>query len=201
MRVALRHGRGAVPHPFHHAVQVDAALDHPRAASVPRRVEDGVFELREVRPDLTPQLNHPPLRDVGPRAVQSGVVLAFDSLKGLGRQRDRAILPVLRVDEGDGAGLQVGGSAVQHDVSADERGLPVDPEISDVSATNAEDAGDIEGLNNWVAADAVPAVTVRYESDRSGNREIEIPQSAFSWAAKRNERRRKQAAKQNEEAA
>ncbi|GAA2887981.1 hypothetical protein GGQ99_004774 [Aminobacter niigataensis] len=75
--------------------------------------------------------------------------------------------------------------------------LHLEPEISDVSATIAEGAGDAtEGLNNWAAADALPdQIEFSYKSDRTGNRGIEIPQSEFSWAARRNERRRRQRAK------
>ncbi|ODT22239.1 MAG: hypothetical protein ABS35_15425 [Kaistia sp. SCN 65-12] len=57
------------------------------------------------------------------------------------------------------------------------------PEIGDLSATIATAADEAEGLNNWAAADAIPIF------------EAEVPQSAFSWAAKRNERRRRQRAK------
>jgi len=73
--------------------------------------------------------------------------------------------------------------------------LRPNPEISDLSATIATDAAETEGLNNWAAADAIPVATIQYQSDRIGDRTVEVPQSAFSWAARRNERRRRQRAK------
>lgn len=87
----------------------------------------------------------------------------------------------------------LGGGTVLHDVDRFGEGLPTTPEISDVSATIAAGADDIEGLNNWAAPDARPSIEIRYENERSGNREIVVPQSAFSWAAKRNAHRRKMA--------
>jgi len=58
------------------------------------------------------------------------------------------------------------------------------PEIGHLSDTIAEDAGQREGLNSWAADGTV----VPFIPDE--------PQNAFSWARKRNERRRrKQAAK------
>lgn len=74
------------------------------------------------------------------------------------------------------------------------------PEISDVSSTIATAADDIEGLNNWASADARPTVTVQFQSDRTGDRTIEVPRSEFSWAQKRNERRRRQRAKKQKRA-
>ena len=61
--------------------------------------------------------------------------------------------------------------------------LHPEPEISDVSATIPTGLDHNEGLNNWAASDAIPVF------------EAEVPQSAFSWAAKRNERRRRQRAR------
>jgi len=56
------------------------------------------------------------------------------------------------------------------------------PEIGHLSDTIAEDAGQRDGLNSWVADGAISPF-VRDE-----------PQAAFSWARKRNERRRKKEA-------
>lgn len=78
--------------------------------------------------------------------------------------------------------------------------LSFTPEISDVSSTIATAADDIEGLNNWATADARPAVTIHYRNDRSGDRTVEVPRSEFSWAQKRNERRRRQRAKKQKQA-
>lgn len=63
------------------------------------------------------------------------------------------------------------------------------PEISDVSDTVEEDAGKRNGLNNWAADDAFSPFLADVIHD-------------FSWAAKRNERRRQRAAlKRQKEAA
>jgi len=65
--------------------------------------------------------------------------------------------------------------------------LPCWPEISDVSDTVGEDAGRREGLNNWAVEDARPAI----HADRPLD---------FSWAAKRNEHRRRLAKRRAEQA-
>jgi hypothetical protein len=70
-----------------------------------------------------------------------------------------------------------------HNGSAQIRVLQVVPEISDISATLAEDVGQRDGLNSWLADDAFAPFMVGIKDD-------------FSWAAKRNERRRQQAARQ-----
>jgi len=63
-------------------------------------------------------------------------------------------------------------------------------EISHVSATIAEDAGKRDHLNSWMADSAFSP----FMADE--------PESAFSWAAKRNERRRqREAARRKKEAA
>lgn len=62
------------------------------------------------------------------------------------------------------------------------------PEISDVSDTLEEDAGKREGLNTWAADDAFAPFLADTVHD-------------FSWARKRNERRRQQEAKRKREAA
>jgi hypothetical protein len=63
------------------------------------------------------------------------------------------------------------------------------PEISDVLDTVEEDVGRREGLNNWAADDAFTPFLVDVKHD-------------FSWAAKRNERRRqREAARRKNEAA
>lgn len=63
------------------------------------------------------------------------------------------------------------------------------PEISDVSDTFGEDAGKRDGINNWAADDAFALFLTEVVHD-------------FSWAQKRNERRRqREAAKRKRQAA
>jgi hypothetical protein len=62
------------------------------------------------------------------------------------------------------------------------------PEISDVCDTFGEDAGKREGLNNWAAEDAFAPFLENVIHD-------------FSWAAKRNERRRQREAAKRKKAA
>jgi hypothetical protein len=65
--------------------------------------------------------------------------------------------------------------------------------FSDLSATVA--AGAHEGIDHWSAADAEPDISdVHYESPRSGNREVAVPISEFTWASKQNARRRQREA-------
>lgn len=65
-----------------------------------------------------------------------------------------------------------------HEETAEIRVLSCGHEISDVSDTIAEDAGKRDNLNSWLADDAfAPFMSSE-------------PQAAFSWAKKRNERRR-----------
>ena len=96
--------------------------------------------------------------------------------------------------------LLVGRSGGPHDLYGLPGGLPVGQDFGDVSATIAADADD--GIDHWSAADAKPGVDAEYVSDRSGNRELAIPQTAFTWAEKQNARRRqREAARRKKEAA
>ncbi|TGT76738.1 MULTISPECIES: hypothetical protein [unclassified Mesorhizobium] len=90
------------------------------------------------------------------------------------RRKDRAIQ---RISD------HLAGKRHLHNDRAQIRVLQVVPQISDISATLAEDVGQRDGLNSWLADDAFAPFMVGIKDD-------------FSWAAKRNERRRQQAAKQ-----
>ncbi|RWO58763.1 hypothetical protein [Mesorhizobium sp.] len=61
-------------------------------------------------------------------------------------------------------------------------------EIRDVSATITEDAGERDSLNSWIADGAFAKILSSEHDD-------------FSWAAKRNERRRQQEARRRNQAA
>ncbi|MER8827215.1 hypothetical protein NKH73_14095 [Mesorhizobium sp. M0938] len=78
--------------------------------------------------------------------------------------------------------------ASQNSESAEIRLLHHTHEISDVSATVTEDAGERDCLNSWIADGAFAKILPSEHDD-------------FSWAAKRNERRRQQEAKRRKEAA
>lgn len=90
------------------------------------------------------------------------------------RRKDRAIQ---RISD------HLAGKRNLHNDQAQIRVLQVVPQISDISATLAEDVGTRDGLNSWLADDAFAPFMVGIKDD-------------FSWSQKRNERRRQQAAKQ-----
>lgn len=108
------------------------------------------------------------------------------------KRKDRALAQICAV---------LSGSDALHDVTASEGGLPIAPEFGDLFATIAAGADESEGLNNWAAADAKPDIEIRYESDRSGNREVAVPASDFTWAAKQNARRRQREAERRKKEA
>lgn len=87
------------------------------------------------------------------------------------------------------------------DLRATEGGfgvLPVTPEIGDVSPTLAEpERGTETGLNSWAADDAFQPIVIHREviNDHVAVQTIEVTAQEFSWAAKRNARRRQQEAK------
>lgn len=89
------------------------------------------------------------------------------------RRKDRALAKIER---------RLSGSMAQHGESAPVGVLMRGHEIGDVSDTIAEDAGEREGLNSWMSDSAVSV----FRSDGPFD---------FSWAEKRNERRRRREAK------
>jgi hypothetical protein len=95
------------------------------------------------------------------------------------RRKDRALQ---RISD------HLAGKRGLHDENREIRVLHSGPEIGDVSDTIAEDVGKRDGLNNWMADNAFSRLFIPEISD-------------FSWAAKRNERRRQQEAKRRKEAA
>lgn len=95
------------------------------------------------------------------------------------RRKDRALQ---RISD------HLAGKRDLHEQTAKIRVLSCGHEIRDVSATLAEDAGERDHLNSWMA-----------DSAFSPFMENE-PQSAFSWAAKRNEMRRQREAKRRKAA-
>jgi hypothetical protein len=84
------------------------------------------------------------------------------------RRKDRALEQISTI---------LRGRTFQNNESAEIRVLSCGDQIGDVSDTIAEDAGKREGLNNWMADDAFSRSFIPGIAD-------------FSWAAKRNERRR-----------
>lgn len=80
-------------------------------------------------------------------------------------------------------------NASQHSGSAQIRLLQDPPQISDICATIAEDVGEREGLNSWLADGAFSPFI---------NNE---PTTAFSWSAKRNEQRRQREQQRRKQAA
>jgi hypothetical protein len=72
-----------------------------------------------------------------------------------------------------------GGRTIQNSESAEIRLLQPTHEIGDVCGTLAEDAGERDNLNSWIADGAFAKILSSENDD-------------FSWAAKRNERRRQQ---------
>lgn len=89
------------------------------------------------------------------------------------RRKDRALAKIEAI---------LSGRTVQHSGNGEIRVLLPDPEIGHVSDTVAEDAGKREGLNFWAAEDAFQPFMRDAVHD-------------FSWAEKRNERRRQREAK------
>lgn len=80
-----------------------------------------------------------------------------------------------------------------HDENGLERVLPVTPEIRDVSGTlTSATQGHETGLNSWASDDAFQPFMIVHEVYDSGAKRISIPTqpSEFTWADKRNERRR-----------
>lgn len=88
------------------------------------------------------------------------------------RRKDRALARI---------SARVSRSTMQHSESGCSPLLHSGPEISDVSDTVEEDAGKREGLNNWAADDAFTPFLTDGVHD-------------FTWAQKRNERRRQREA-------
>ncbi|TDR34679.1 hypothetical protein [Aquamicrobium defluvii] len=96
--------------------------------------------------------------------------------------------------------LSVRGSDRLHTFSALPEGLLSGQDLGDVLATIATGANDIEGIDRWAAADAIASIEIRYESDRTGDRSVEVSASEFTWAAKRNARRRQREAAKRKQA-
>lgn len=90
------------------------------------------------------------------------------------RRKDRALAQIK---------ARFGGETNLHDETRRVGVLACGHEISDLSGTIAEDAGAREGLNFWAANDAFAP----FMSNE--------PDSAFSWAKRRNARRREQEAR------
>jgi hypothetical protein len=95
------------------------------------------------------------------------------------RRKDRALK---RISE------HLAGKRDLHDGNREIRVLSCGDEIGDVSDTIAEDAGKRDSLNSWLADGAFASVLPPEYDD-------------FSWAAKRNERRRQREARRKKEAA
>ncbi len=83
--------------------------------------------------------------------------------------------------------LIVGRNGGQHDLNPLPGGLPFRRDLGDVSATIATDTADIEGIDQWSAADAKPTVQIQHVGSR---REVTVPRSEMTWAEKQNARRR-----------
>lgn len=82
--------------------------------------------------------------------------------------------------------------------NGDPEVLPVTPEIGHVLATMTEPASGAEtGLNSWAADDAFQPIVIHREviNDHVAVQRIDVTAQEFSWAAKRNARRRQQEAK------
>ncbi|GAA2817135.1 hypothetical protein EDC40_103666 [Aminobacter aminovorans] len=95
------------------------------------------------------------------------------------RRKDRALQ---RISD------HLAGKRDLHDENREIRVLSCGHEISDVSDTITEDAGERDQLNSWLADGAfAPFVE-------------DTPASAFSWAAKRNELRRQRETRRRKEA-
>lgn len=94
------------------------------------------------------------------------------------------------------------GRIIQHDGTGQNGGLQVTHDSGDFQRTIAEGADDDAGLNAWRSPDARnPVIDIAYESARTGNRKVQVAEADFSWAAKRNELRRKREAKRKKEEA
>lgn len=104
------------------------------------------------------------------------------------RRKNRAVEKIL---------AKLGGCMVQHNETGLEGVLPVTPEIDHISATLATGAsGEETGLNSWWADDAFQPIVIHREviNDHIAVQSIPTSPSDFSWAAKRNERRRQREA-------
>jgi hypothetical protein len=95
------------------------------------------------------------------------------------RRKDRALAKIH---------AYLSGRTMQHDENAEIRVLQGGAEIGDVSDTFGEDAGKRDGLDHWLSPDAF-------------TRDFSLDQADFSWAAKRNERRRQREAQRLKELA
>lgn len=104
------------------------------------------------------------------------------------RRKNRAVEKIL---------AQLSSKPDLHDENGSEGVLPVPPEISDVSATVTEPASGHEtGLNSWADDDAFqPIVILQSPGHR---RIVDISEADFTWAKRRNERRRQQAKKRKQ---
>lgn len=111
------------------------------------------------------------------------------------RRKNRAVEQIL---------AKLGGKGHLHDEMGREGVLPVTPEFDHVSDTVAVDAsGEETGLNSWWSDDAFQPIVIQREviNDRIAVQSIPVSPQEFSWAAKRNERRRqREAAKRKEQA-
>ncbi len=100
------------------------------------------------------------------------------------RRKNRAVEKIL---------AQLSGKPHLHDENGSEGVLPVTPEIDHVSSTLASNAsGQETSLNSWWSDDAFQPIVILQEVYESGAKRRSIPTdpSEFTWAAKRNERRR-----------
>lgn len=106
------------------------------------------------------------------------------------RRKNRAINKIM---------MQLSGKTDLHDEIGPKGVLPVTPEIGDVSATLASDAqGQETGLTSWADDDAFQPI---YYTPIGRGSEVEVD-GDFTWAKRRNERRRqREAAKRKKEAA
>lgn len=78
--------------------------------------------------------------------------------------------------------LLVGRSDPLHDSLRLPGGLPFEHDFGDLPVTIAAGADETDGIDNWAASDARSPIDAK------------VPQSAFTWAAKQNARRRQRAA-------
>lgn len=106
------------------------------------------------------------------------------------RRKNRAINKIM---------MQLSGKCDLHDEIGPKGVLPVTPEIGDVSPTLATDAqGQETGLTSWADDDAFQPI---YYTPIGRGSEVEVD-GDFTWAKRRNERRRqREAAKRKKEAA
>lgn len=95
------------------------------------------------------------------------------------RRKDRALAKIQ---------AHLSGRPMQHNENTEIRVLHVGTEIGDVSSTFAEDAGKRDGLDHWLSPDAFTA-------------DFTVQAADFSWADKRNQRRRQREAAARKEQA